>query len=361
MRIGAGKMAISRENGGKMCSVSRRKMILIAGGAGFIGSNLVRVLLTEGHKVDCVDSLITGEAANLDTVRLNQDFRFIHGDIADPGIVLRFQRKSYTDIYNLACPTGVPNIASLGEKMMMASSAGTLNLLRLAEKSRARYLFASTAEVYGNPEKFPQSEDYTGNVDPVGLRSPYEEGKRFGEAATAYYARRYGVDTRIVRIFNTYGPYMSRNDQRVIPQMLTRALGQLPLIMYGDGSQTRSFLNVSDLIDGFARVMDQQGKGEAYNIGGETEITIAELAAEVLRATGSRSEVVHKPHFINDHDRRLPDTRKIRALGWIPKISLVTGLKQCIDHMLKAPGYSAVRQGGQTSAAEARKHQSIAA
>ena len=343
-----------------MRKASRRKKILIAGGAGFVGSNLVRECLAQGHKVDCVDSLITGVAANLDAVRMNQDFRFIHGDIADPGVASRLQRERYTDIYNLACPTGVPNIATLGEEMMMASSTGTLNLLRVAEQSRARYLFASTAEVYGNPEKFPQAEDYTGNVDPVGLRGPYEEGKRFGEAATAYYARRYGVDTRIVRIFNTYGPLMSKNDQRVIPQMLTRALNQLPLTMYGDGSQTRSFLYVSDLIDGFTRVMKQHGTGEVYNIGGETEITIAELSAEILRTTGSRSEVVHKPHFVPDHDRRLPDTRKIRALGWVPKISLTTGLQQCIDHILKTPAYSAVWQSGRKPATTRTNH-SIAA
>jgi nucleoside-diphosphate-sugar epimerase len=353
-------MASSRQNGEKMRKASRHKKILIAGGAGFIGSNLVREFLAQGHKVDCVDSLITGEATNLDAVRMNRDFRFMHGDIADLGIVSKLQREHYTDIYNLACPTGVPNIASLGEEMMMASSTGTLNLLRVAEQSQARYLFASTAEVYGNPEKFPQSEDYTGNVDPVGLRSPYEEGKGFGEAATAYYARRYGVDTRIVRIFNTYGPFMSKNDQRVIPQMLTRALNQLPLTMYGDGSQTRSFLNVRDLIDGFARVMNQHGEGEVYNIGGETEITIAELAAEILRATGSRSEVVRKSHFITDHDRRLPDTRRIRALGWAPKISLATGLKQSIDHMQMTPGYSLARQNGQNPATTETDH-SIAA
>jgi nucleoside-diphosphate-sugar epimerase len=343
-----------------MRKASRQKKILIAGGAGFIGSNLVRKLLAQGHQVDCVDSLITGVATNLDGVRTNRDFRFMHGDISDPGIASRLQRERYTDIYNLACPTGVPNIASLGEEMMMASSTGVLNLLRVAEQSRGRYLFASTAEVYGNPEKFPQSEDYTGNVDPVGLRSPYEEGKRFGEAATAFYARRYGVDARIVRIFNTYGPFMSQNDQRVIPQMLTLALNHLPLTIYGDGSQTRSFLHVGDLIDGFARVMNQHGKGEVYNIGGETEITVAELAQEILRATGSRSEVVRKPHFIADHDRRLPDTRRIRALGWIPKISLATGLKQSIEHMQMTPGDSAARQNGRNRTATRTDH-SIAA
>lgn len=347
-------------DGKKMRNTSRRKKILIAGGAGFVGSNLVRECLTQGHKVDCVDSLITGESANLAPLLTNQDFRFIHGDIADTGIASRLQRERYSEIYNLACPTGVPNIAVLGEEMMIASSTGTLNLLRVAEQSRARYLFASTAEVYGNPEKFPQSEDYSGNVDPVGLRSPYEEGKRFGEAATAYYARRYGVDARIVRIFNTYGPFMSKNDQRVIPQMLTRALNQLPLTMYGDGSQTRSFLNVRDLIDGFALVMNQHCEGEVYNIGGETEITIAELAAEILRATGSRSEVVRKPHFIADHDRRLPDTRKIRALGWAPKTSLATGLKQSIKHMQMTPGYSVARQNGQNPATTRTDH-SVAA
>lgn len=343
-----------------MRKASRRKKILIAGGAGFVGSNLIRECLGQGHKVDCVDSLITGDAANLDAVRMNHDFRFIHGDIADAGIAARLQRERYTDIYNLACPTGVPNIATLGEEMMVASSTGTLNLLRVAEQSRARFLFASTAEVYGNPEKFPQAEEYTGNVDPVGLRGPYEEGKRFGEAATAFYARRYGVDTRIVRIFNTYGPFMSKNDQRVIPQMLARALSQLPITLYGDGSQTRTFLNVRDLIDGFARVMKHHGKGEVYNIGGDTEITIAQLAAKILRATGSRSEVINKPHFAPDHDRRLPDTRKIRALGWRPKVSLATGLRQCIDNMLTTPAHSAARQNGRKPAAS-RTHHSIAA
>lgn len=344
MRLTHGRWPTPGKIGEKMRKASPHKKILIAGGAGFIGSNLVREFLAQGHKVDCVDSLITGEATNLDAVRTNQDFRFMHGDIADLGMASRLQRECYTEIYNLACATGVPNIAVLGEEMMIASSTGTLNLLRVAEQSGARYLYASTAEVYGNPEKFPQSEDYNGNVDPVGLRGPYEEGKRFGEAATAYYARRYGVDTRIVRIFNTYGPFMSGKDQRVIPQMLTQALRNLPLTVYGDGAQTRSFLYVHDLIDGFVRVMKQHGKGEVYNIGGEDEFTIAELATELLRITGSRSKVLLKPHFIPDHDRRLPDTNKIRTLGWAPRTSLATGLQICVDHMTKRPVYSSAQK-----------------
>ena len=161
-----------------MRKASRRKKILIAGGAGFVGSNLVRECLAQGHKVDCVDSLITGEAANLDSVRMNQDFRFIHGDIADVGIAARLQRERYTDIYNLACPTGVPNIATLGEEMMIASSTGTLNLLRVAEQSRARYLFASTAEIYGNPEKFPQIRGLYGKCGSRWFAGPLRGGQK---------------------------------------------------------------------------------------------------------------------------------------------------------------------------------------
>lgn len=306
---------------------SHRKRILIAGGAGFIGSNLVREFLAQGHKVDCVDSLITGELANLDAVRMNQDFRFIHGDIADLGIVSRLRRERYTDIYNLACPTGVPNIALLGEEMMLASSAGTLNLLHVAEQSQARYLFASTAEAYGDPEVFPQAESYAGNVDPVGPRSPYEEGKRFGEAITAYYAQRHGIDARIVRIFNTYGENMSPKDTRVIPNMLLSMATGKRVVIFGDGTNTRSFLYVTDLIEGFALVMAQRQSGEVFNIGGEREMTINELFDACRKVTGSNSKPDYQPHFIEDHRRRLPDTSKIRRLGWKPRVPIEQGLR----------------------------------
>lgn len=307
--------------------------VLIAGGAGFIGSNLARTLLDQGVVVDCVDNLITGRIESIRDLLGRPNFRFIKGDIADPRILARLLRRRYTEIYNLACPTGVPNIAILGENMLVTSSVGSLNLLKVARWSKARYLFASTAEAYGDPKVFPQAETYVGNVDPVGPRSAYEEGKRFGEALTVFYARKFDIDARIVRIFNTFGPNMSPDDQRVIPQMLRRVINHEPVVIFGNGLQTRTFLHVDDLITGFARVMKKGGSGEVYNIGGDKEMNILELLDIVKSVADVDVTTMFKEHFIADHGRRLPDLSKVKALGWRQRISTRAGIQSTYAHM----------------------------
>ncbi|MBU0584406.1 MAG: NAD-dependent epimerase/dehydratase family protein [Alphaproteobacteria bacterium] len=305
-----------------------RNRCLVAGGAGFIGSNLVRALLARGMQVDCVDDLSTGRESDIVDLKRDPAFRFIQLDVSNAEDCTRFLRRHYSQVYHLACPTGVPNIELLGEEMLLASSAGTYNLLKIARTSGARFLFTSTAEAYGDPQVFPQAETYAGNVDPVGPRSAYEEAKRFGEALTCYYGRKYGVDARIVRIFNTYGPRMSPEDQRVIPQMIGSLINGQPVLIYGDGSQTRTFLHVDDLIDGLLTVMERGSNGEAYNIGGSRQLTIKQLFEAVKKATGLSGRAVFQKHFISDHRGRWPDTSKVEALGWSQKVSLADGLRE---------------------------------
>ncbi|UCI26465.1 NAD-dependent epimerase/dehydratase family protein [Mesorhizobium sp. B2-8-5] len=316
---------------------------LIAGGAGCLGTNLARRLLDQGAQVDVVDNLSTGRQANVDQLSRHPNFGFIKMDIADPAICRRLQRRRYSHVYNLACPTGVPNIKRLGEQMLMASSAGTLNLLKITRRCKAKYLFASTAEAYGDPDVFPQPETYVGRVDPVGPRSPYEEGKRFGEALTRFWGGKYGIEVRIVRIFNTYGPAMSPKDQRVIPQMLTRLIAGQPVPIYGDGTQTRTFLHVDDLVNGLLTVVEKGVSGEVYNVGGDEQITVRDLFTTVKKATGLAGEAAFREHFIEDHRGRWPDTTKLRALGWRPNISLEAGIRQSYQDLLRAMGIKPAR------------------
>jgi dTDP-glucose 4,6-dehydratase/UDP-glucuronate decarboxylase len=332
------------------------KRILVAGGCGFVGSNLIRRLLADGHTVDCVDNLITGRAENIADLGGSR-LCFIQGDITNRHLTAALLKQRYTEVYNLACPTGVPNIAILGEEMLMSSSVGTLNLLKVAQHSQARYLFTSTAEAYGDPEVFPQGEDYVGNVDPVGRRSPYEEGKRFGESLTAYYARRYDVETRIVRIFNTYGPAMSPDDQRIVPQLLLKIARGEPVRIYGDGRQTRTFLYVDDLIAGLLCAMHKGAAGEVYNVGGEHEMTILDVVEMAQSAVGRRVELMFEPHFIEDHRRRQPNTAKVRSLGWTPRTSMPEGLRLSYAAMVETLGLPRVdvRASEATDAAKVRQ------
>ncbi len=313
---------------------ARAKRCLVAGGAGFIGSNLVRVLLARGMQVDCVDDLSTGRQGNIADLKQDPSFRFIKLDVSNAEACARLLRRNYGEVYHLACPTGVPNIEILGEEMLLASSSGTYNLLAIARRSGARFLFTSTAEAYGDPQVFPQAESYPGNVDPVGPRSAYEEAKRFGEALTCFYGRKHGVDVRIVRIFNTYGPRMSPDDQRVIPQMIASLINGEPASIYGDGSQTRTFLHVNDLVAGLLTVMKRGGNGEVYNIGGSKQITITALFEAVKEATGLKGSAAYQRHFISDHRGRWPDTSKIEALGWRQKVSLDEGLREIYAEFL---------------------------
>ena len=308
--------------------------VLVAGGAGFVGSNLIKRLLSNGHKVHCVDNFSTGSETSIFEFEKLTHFKSFRGDITDSHFVSHLEDNNYSEIYNLACPTGVPNIALLGESMLLTSSIGSLNLLRLARSSNAKYLFTSTAEIYGNPEVVPQNESYSGNVDPVGPRSAYEEGKRFGEALTVFFARKYDLDARIIRVFNTYGPNMSPHDTRVIPQMLFHMARQEPVTIYGDGSNTRSFLHVDDLIDGFMATMKIRQSGEVYNIGGDEELAILSLFEICKRITGQRRTPVFKSHFIEDHRRRLPGTDRIKSLGWKPRVILAEGIASSYIDML---------------------------
>lgn len=308
---------------------------LVAGGAGFIGSNLVRSLLDGGTQVDCVDDLSTGRLSNIADLNSNPNFRFIKLDVSDADKCRRQLRRDYSEIYHLACPTGVPNIEILGEEMLLASSSGTYNLLNVARRTGARFLFTSTAEAYGDPQVFPQAESYSGNVDPVGPRSAYEEAKRFGEAMTCYYGRKHGIDVRVVRIFNTYGPRMSPDDQRVIPQMIGSLINGEPVVIFGDGSQTRTFLHVNDLVAGLLLVMQRGGDGEVYNIGGSIQVSVKGLFEAVKQATGLRGTARFQKHFISDHRGRWPDTSKIEALGWRQKIGLHDGLCEMYAEFLR--------------------------
>lgn len=303
-----------------------KQRILITGGAGFIGSNLARHLLSKGYSVDCVDNLITGRLASISDLRENKNFSFFNYDITDPDFVMAFSQRPYSKIFHLACPTGVPNIELLGKEMLETCSVGTSQTLEVAMACNAKLVAASSAEIYGDPEVFPQIETYAGNVDPMGPRSAYEEGKRFVEALVALYARKYGLNAKIVRIFNTFGEGMSPEDQRVIPQFIGRIITGGPVTIFGDGSQKRTFLHVDDLIRGLEIVIEEGRPGEAFNIGGTEALTILELVHLIEESLDRKIAVEHQPHFITDHHGRLPDTSKMQALGWKPQVPVMEGL-----------------------------------
>ncbi len=310
--------------------------ILITGVGGFIGSNLAQMLLDEGHEVFGVDNFSTGTEENVAHLSAHSRFAFHEIDIASVGFRDIFQGVRFDEIYHLACPTGVPNLVTLAEEMLHACSFGTYNVLDRARNDGAKVLFTSTAEMYGQPEKFPQDETYNGNVDPLGKRSPYEEGKRFSESILATYVRKYGLNARVVRVFNTYGPGMSLNDERVIPHFLKCILEGRPLRIYGDGSQTRSHLFVSDLLAGLRIAMEKGTPGEAYNCGGGNPIPIRELGELLLELSSHPHGIEHHEHFIEDHRGRLPGVEKIETLGWKQTISLEEGLQKMIAHYLPA-------------------------
>jgi len=311
---------------------------LVAGGAGFIGSNLCRDLLDHGAAVDCIDDLSTGRIESIEDLLARPGFRFVRGSVADADTVQHLNARHYRSVYHLACPTGVPNILPMGDRMLLASSVGTVNLIEVARRSRARFLFASTAEVYGDPHVSPQPETYTGNVDPVGARSAYEEGKRFGEAATRHFARQYGIDAYIVRIFNTYGPGMSPRDKREIPQMLLALMKGSPMRIYGDGSQTRTFLHIRDLLDAFRRILSFGTPGEVYNAGSTRQVTMRQLRELAMAATARYVPAEYVQHFIDDHRGRLPDISKLEALGWRQQVELEAGLRDSYEAFLRGRG-----------------------
>jgi len=303
------------------------KKILVTGAAGFLGSHLTDLLLAQGNSVLGVDNLSTGSLSNLEHLTAEPRFALLQQDICsafDPGPV--------DFIFNLASPASPVDYDRLGPETLLVGSEGTINTLNLARKYSAGYLHASTSECYGDPEVHPQVETYWGRVNPIGPRSVYDEAKRFSEAAVTAWHRYYGVNTHLVRIFNTYGSRLQANDGRVISNFMMQALRGEPLTIYGDGLQTRSFCYVSDLIDGIVRLAEST-EHTPVNIGNPTEFTMLECAREVLAVTGSKSEIVHKPLPQDDPTRRRPDITKARTLlGWEPKIALREGLQKSLAY-----------------------------
>jgi len=301
--------------------------ILVAGGAGFIGSHLCDSLLAEGHEVLCADNLVTGSAANIAHLRGCDAFTYLRHDLTNPLDV------ECDAIFSMASPASPVGYRQHSLATLRVNSIGTMNLLELADRQSARFLLASTSEVYGDPEVHPQPETYWGNVNPNGRRACYDEGKRFAEAATMEWHRAREVDVRIVRIFNTYGPRNALDDGRVVPNFITQALRGEPLTVYGEGKQTRSFCYVADLVAGLeAAMFTDAASGEVFNLGNPAEVTIREFADVVRRVAESDSPLAFEPlRFADDPARRQPDIAKARrVLGWEPRVSLEEGLRRTI-------------------------------
>ena len=304
--------------------------VLVTGGAGFIGSHLCDALLAKKHTVICLDSLITGAKRNISEALLNPNFSFIECDVTKELPKL----PSVSHIFHLASPASVIDYQANPEETALVNSLGTIAMLKLAKEHSARFLFTSTSEIYGDPLEHPQKESYWGNVNTVGIRSCYDESKRFGETMTDLYVRKYGVDARIVRIFNTYGPRMRKTDGRVISNLVNQAIEGKPLTVYGDGLQTRSFCFVSDLVDGIMKMMFTDGlNGEVVNLGNPEEYTTLDLARKVLSMTGSSSTIVFRSLPKDDPKMRCPDIAKaVKLLGWKPTILLEEGLQKTIEY-----------------------------
>jgi len=298
---------------------------LVTGGAGFLGSHLCEALLTKGHRVICLDNLESGSLANIEDLR-DDAFSFLHHDVSEPIAI----DEPLDFVYHLAALASPIDYMRLPLHSLKTGSYGTHHALGVAKWKRARFLLASTSEVYGDPEVHPQLETYWGNVNPIGPRGVYDEAKRYAEALTMAYHRQQGVDTSIVRIFNTYGPKMRPNDGRAIPNFLSQALAEKPLTVYGDGSQTRSFCYVDDLIRGLV-LLAESGEHLPVNIGNPGEYTILQLAEAVLAATGSPSQILYEALPVDDPQVRQPDiTRARQILGWQPEIELDEGLRRTL-------------------------------
>lgn len=300
---------------------------LVTGAAGFLGSHLSDALIAEGHSVLGVDNLCTGSLRNLEHLKHEPRFEFLHRDICEA-----FDPRRVDYVFNFASPASPSDYLRLGIETLMTGSVGVRRMLEVARKFDAKFLHASTSECYGDPREHPQTEEYWGHVSPIGPRSVYDEAKRFAEALVMAYHRYNGVDTRLVRIFNTYGPRLSGGDGRVISNFMTQALSGEDLTVYGDGRQTRSFCYVSDEIDGIVRLA-RTDEHLPVNIGNPQELTVLECARAVLRVTGSKSSIVHRPLPQDDPSQRQPDISKARRLlGWEPKIDLETGLRLSLEY-----------------------------
>ena len=299
--------------------------IVVTGGAGFIGSHLCDVLLGEGHEVMAVDNLFTGTKRNIRHLKDNPNFEFLRHDVTEP-ILLECDF-----LYHLACPASPVHYQYNPIKTIKTNVTGTINMLGVAKRTHARFFLASTSEVYGDPLQHPQKESYWGNVNPIGPRSCYDEGKRVAETLTVNYKEQGHVDTRIVRIFNTYGPRMLFNDGRVVSNFIVQALRGEDITVYGEGQQTRSFCFVDDLVAGFIATMNKEDFHGPVNLGNPNEMTIKALADKVIEMTGSKSKIIHKPLPTDDPTRRQPDISLAKKeLGWQPKVDLETGLKKTI-------------------------------
>ncbi len=302
--------------------------VLVAGGAGFIGSHLCERLVREDKHVVCMDNFVTGNPRNIENLLDCPNFTFVEHDVAKPLPSL----PDVDTVYHLASPASPIAYQRHPIQTLVAGSDGTHQLLKLASRNEARFLFASTSEVYGDPLEHPQHEDYWGNVNPNGPRSMYDEAKRFGEALTVAYRRARGIDTRIVRIFNTYGPLMDQNDGRVVSNFITQALRDEPLTIYGDGTQTRSFQYIDDLVNGLVRAMATSWEG-AINLGNPDEYTVIELAELINSATGRPQRIDFQPLPMDDPRQRCPDiTRAKRLLDWEPRVSIRDGLARTVAY-----------------------------
>jgi len=313
--------------------------VIVAGGGGFIGSHLCKKLLSEGNMVYCIDNFITGNKNNLVSLMDNPNFKLIEHDVSKPLDVIQERIGEAHYLFHLASPAS-PNQKSERSyinfpiETLLVNSYGTHNLLLLAKEKNAKFLMASTSEVYGNPVLSPQPETYFGNVNPNGIRSVYDEGKRFSEAMTFAFHRKFDLDTRVIRIFNTYGPFMQKDDGRVVTSFINQAISNLPITIFGSGNQTRSFCYIDDMIDGIMKAMFSDGtNGEVINLGNPDERTILEIATMVKEMVGAESEIVHETLPEDDPSKRKPDiTKAINLLQWSPKTTLDEGLKKTIEH-----------------------------
>lgn len=305
-----------------------RRRILITGGAGFIGSHLCDRMVDEGHDVICLDNYFTGSKANVAHLLSRSNFELVHYDVRDP------IRLEVDEIYNLACPASPAHYQEQPVRTVETSVMGAINMLRLARETGAALLQASTSEIYGDALVQPQSESYFGNVNPIGPRACYDEGKRCAETLCFDYRRQYGVRVKVVRIFNTYGPRLAAEDGRVTSNFILQALRNQPVTVYGDGSQTRSLCFVDDMVDGLAAMMaSPEDVAGPINIGNPDEHSVLELAETIIAMTGSSSEIMFGPLPIDDPHRRRPDIdRAIELLGWRPTVTLKTGLERTIDY-----------------------------
>jgi UDP-glucuronate decarboxylase len=305
-----------------------RKRILVTGGAGFLGSHLCERLLQQGHEVVCLDNFFTAQRRNVEHLLDDHRFELVRHDVTEPVVI------EVDEIFHLACPASPVHYQRNPVRTIATAVQGTANMLDMAREVRARIMIASTSEVYGDPKEHPQVETYWGHVNPIGPRACYDEGKRCAEALTVSYARQYGVVARVARIFNTYGPRMHENDGRVVSNFVLQALRGEPITIYGEGTQTRSFCYVSDLIEGFLRLMALPEDPGPVNLGNPRESTIRELAELVLQFVESKSKLVLEPLPIDDPTQRCPNIEKAnRLLGWQPVVPLEEGLRNTIAYM----------------------------